>query len=212
MMLRLIPLAVLLSGSIAGAAIAKPDQPGYMQDVQFSTDADRSRALLRDYADCVVDRHPKAAIEWLALPLKEAGGEVQDFANDVAPCSLGVAMKMRLVYLRGALFEAFYVKAVPSGDDPRPFHVAAYQPNDVRALIACVAAKDLDGIEAYIRQTPGTSAEKAEVAKLMPAIRPCAIAAKLPLPNISIFRAAVGEVLYRARFPDGPAASKEAGL
>ena len=212
MMLRLIPLAFLRSGSIAGASVAEPDQPGYMQDVQFSTDADRSRALLRDYADCVVDRHPKAAIEWLALPLKEAGGEVQDFANDVAPCSLGVAMKMRLVYLRGALFEAFYVKAVPSGDDPRPFHVAAYQPNDVRALIACVAAKDLDGIEAYIRQTPGTSAEKAEVAKLMPAIRPCAIAAKLPLPNISIFRAAVGEVLYRARFPDGPAASKEAGL
>ena len=204
-------LALLMMGAGAVSAAAEPDMPGYMQDVQFSSEGGRGRANLRIYADCIVARHSKAALNWLALPLNKEAEQAPDFVTRTSACYPGIALQMSLHHLRGALFEAFYLTGASLDGAKQPTPAGEYGPNDARALAACVAAKDPREIDSYIRERPATKGEKDKLAQLMPTIRSCALALHQQLPNVSTFRAAVGEVLYFAQFSSERTALKEVG-
>jgi|tagenome__1003787_1003787.scaffolds.fasta_scaffold20515040_2 hypothetical protein len=200
--LRLWLMGVMATLATSQLAFAQEEQSNFIKDATFSRDQVRGRQTLHEFAECVVERDSKGAIRWLELPPQKARADIQRFVTDSAPCMPGFAMSLQLYHMRGGLFEALYLRQFGSAEPTAKLAFREFPPAETRAFSTCVAHKNPNEADAFLRAYPGTPTEPKQIAALMPAINACVAETHTPTPNLSMFRAAIAEVLYCSRVPN----------
>lgn len=214
-------LAVALL-SVGGAALAQSDlysptgsrvgrpPPAKAPDTGGLSDADRTRAMVNQFADCMVrsDRRRTG----LFLAAKADAPEAEELMKRLVSnqCVYTGTLIMQPSLLRGSIFRSLYLREFP-GASPRlgeqEIDFASYVADPKSAdgnrylvlmdFAGCVVRADPANTAAYVAAEPGSGAENAALAALQPKLGPCFPAGAEVTINRSVLSASLAEAVYR---------------
>lgn len=171
-----------------------------------------AREQMQKFARCLLVRSPKRTEAYLALPpgSAEADNEARSLSISFNDCLRSGTMKFNPTLLRGAMYEALYIRDFPM-EGPTRFASAtpgapAVQPGtgpaspEVAALMQvgeCIARAERPGSRALVLSKPGTADEDVAIKTVVPALSSCLPAGQTVRFSPSVLRGSIAEMLYR---------------
>ena len=186
--------AAQVSSPATGSILNDPAAAMTSRDI---ADADKAHQTMNDYAVCLVRTNATGVRKALRQGSDaEVGAALARLSTD--NCLLDGMLRMPQTLLRGAVYRALYLHdfvrlpAVVSSAKP-----ASADGDPLRAFGFCVNTLDAADTRTFVMATPATSAEKAALSALTPALSQCVSPSNRIRFTRAVLQGTLAEAAYR---------------